>query len=714
LVLLRPDLVQVPYLNDAAVHEEMVRFALVRIRGGHFPPASWFPFLNLGSPQYLQYQSLGAMVTAMLAWVIGVGRAFTLTTWLLAGCWPLCVYGAARLFGLGRGAAVAAAMLSPFVSSFTGVGYEQISYLWSGYGLWSQLWAMWTLPFAWALSWRAIEDRRFVVPACLAVAATAAFHFETGYLAFGAVAVFVFARPSQFFSRAGRALVVGGGAVGLSAWVIVPLIAEGQWAAINQFLQAGPSGVDANSYGAGKVLTELFRGNVLDWHHLFLLTPLFLVGLGRCLLTWTSVERPGLFEAAAGRALVLVFVASLLLFFGRPSLGPLLDLLPGARDLFLRRFVVGVQLSALLLAGLGAATVARWLFAGSRRLLGPFGEHKWSRASVFGPVAVGCVFLAALVPAWSFLIDQAERDASFVSRQAAPTQAAQLDSLLATITEQGGGRTFAGDPGDWGTTFTVNEVPVFKYLASQDIDEVGFTVRTASLMSDPEVNFDEANPADFAAFGVRWLVLPTGMQPLVPAKPVEHRGVYALWEISANSYVQLVDTRGTVAATSGDLGSFSASFLSGLSARNPVYPTVAYGSGEAAAATLPAGEQPSAPPGRVLFESADLKDGSVEATVSATRTCVVLLSVSYNPGWQVLVDGSRASTEMVAPALLGVRVGPGVHTVSFVYHGYPDYPQLFLVAVATLVGLVLVERRRKSYPRDRKGRLGGQREVASL
>jgi uncharacterized membrane protein YfhO len=74
----------------------------------------------------------------------------------------------------------------------------------------------------------------------------------------------------------------------------------------------------------------------------------------------------------------------------------------------------------------------------------------------------------------------------------------------------------------------------------------------------------------------------------------------------------------------------------------------------------------------------------------------VLLSVSYNPGWQVLVDGRPATTDMVAPALIGVRVGPGVHSVRFVYRGYPDYPQLLLLAGAALVALVVVERRQKT------------------
>jgi len=52
----------------------------------------------------------------------------------------------------------------------------------------------------------------------------------------------------------------------------------------------------------------------------------------------------------------------------------------------------------------------------------------------------------------------------------------------------------------------------------------------------------------------------------------------------------------------------------------------------------------------------------------------------YDPGWRALVDGRAVATEMVAPALVGVRVGPGVHTVRFVYKGFPDYPQLLVLA----------------------------------
>jgi hypothetical protein len=53
----------------------------------------------------------------------------------------------------------------------------------------------------------------------------------------------------------------------------------------------------------------------------------------------------------------------------------------------------------------------------------------------------------------------------------------------------------------WGQDFTFGTVPVFKYLESRDADEVGYTLRTASLTTAPEYFFDDHDPSECRHFG---------------------------------------------------------------------------------------------------------------------------------------------------------------------------------------------------------------------
>ena len=62
LLNLRALTLGVTYLNDSSLHEQMVRFATTQLRSGHLPLTAWFPFLGEGSPQFLHYQSLPAIL----------------------------------------------------------------------------------------------------------------------------------------------------------------------------------------------------------------------------------------------------------------------------------------------------------------------------------------------------------------------------------------------------------------------------------------------------------------------------------------------------------------------------------------------------------------------------------------------------------------------------------------------------------------------------
>src|SRR5262249_48613078 len=123
------------------------------------------------------------------------------------------------------------------------------------------------------------------------------------------------------------------------AYFLVPRVANG--AALNRSVWEPQNKYD--SYGHRWVLTALVTGDLLDLNRLPIVTVLAAIGLAHALVR----------RQRADRAASLLFVAWLILFFGRPTWGVLYRLLPLSNDLHLHRFVGGVHFAAIALAGLG-------------------------------------------------------------------------------------------------------------------------------------------------------------------------------------------------------------------------------------------------------------------------------------------------------------------------------------------------------------------------
>jgi hypothetical protein len=682
LYVLRVETLVVAHLNDEAFHLGTVQLASTLLRMGRDPLSAWYPLLNLGSPEFLHYQSLPAIITGAAGLVVGVPRAFAWSTYLLLATWPISTFLCARLLGWSRWTAAAVACASPLIMSAAGLGYEYGSYLWIGYGVWTQLWAMWTLPLAIGFSWQAISQRRHLFAAVLSTALTVAFHYETGYLAGGAILVLGLAGSwgGTFRQRIGRAAVLAALGSAAAGWVLVPVISGGQFAARNEFLQ---NTADANSFGAPRVLRWLTTGQLFDKGRLPVLTVLLAVGLVTCVIRFRHDERC--------RVLVLLWAVYLVAFFGRPTLGPVIDLIPGSRDLFMRRFVCGVDLASLLLVGVGAVELTRLATRLTHRVV--------PRVDAIAVTATAVlVGIAALAPAWTQVASYAARDAKDINVQSGydATQGAEIGSLLRVAEARGGGRVYAGLLSNWGKSFRVGYVPVYEYLAGRGVDSVGFTLRTASLMSDAEPYFDDRNSGDYAVFGVRYLLLPEGMSTPVPAQPLLASGPYTLWRLPGVHYVQVVDTVGSIAENRTDIGAKSSRFLESSEPGEGRYLTVAYAGSAAAAPTLTRDSFGRGPAGTVVSEHADLERGTVTATVDARRTAVVVLSASFDPGWRVTVDGRQATTQIIVPAMPGVRVSAGVHVVRFTYVGYQYYWELFvLCSVSLALAAVIAARWRR-------------------
>lgn len=685
----------VAYLDDSSMHEQMVRYAAASITAGRLPMTGWFPYLGLGSPQFLHYQNLGAMTTGLAGSLFGANVAFRWSLYLLLALWPIVIYASGRIFGLERSAAALAAAVSPLLMSIPGIGYEQKAYVWVGYGVWSQLWAAWALPLAWATTWRSMNDRRFLFPAAGCVVLTAALHFETGYLAFGAVVIFPFLVPSSFRARLVRAATVGVGALVASAWVTVPLIVYGRWAAINEVLSK--TGL-VRGYGARQDLPWLFTRQIFDAGRLPIVSIAVLVGIVVCVVRWSADTH--------GRPLCVLFVACLLLSFGPTTWGALSDIVPGHADIFFRRFQLGVQLAGIYIAGIGILAAARLVHKGSVHAVCGLLSKKRPRPSFrfISPGIVAVLLIVFFWPAWSQLSSYDGWNAAAIGaqRMAQRDLSPNLAPEIAYIKRHGGGRTYAGQPTNWGATFRVGAVPVFKYLESKDVDKVGYTLRTASLMTDPEYYFNDRNPGDYTLFGIRYLLLPAAMAPPVPAQQIMIRGNFGLWVIPANGYLDIVNTVGTISENSADVGTRSRSLLDSRMLSHHEDLNVSWPStpaGQPTARRPTAGTRTDIAPGVVTGERADLARGQVIGTVDLSRRAVVLLSASYDPGWRVTVDGRVAPAEMLAPAVVGVVVGPGIHRVTFTYVGFEWYPELFVAAFLALSGLWFVSRRQSRFER---------------
>lgn len=247
-------------------------------------------------------------------------------------------------------------------------------------------------------------------------------------------------------------------------------------------------------------------------------------------------------------------------------------------------------------------------------------------------------------------------------------------------------------PSNWGQTFRIGDVPVFKYLESRDVDEVGYTLRTASLMTDPEFYFDERNPSDYRLFGIRYLILPPAHPPPIPAHLITCVGSYCLWDLPRDGYVQAGRIGGQLTADRTNVGVRSLTLLQSPLPETQAYLRLSLGkTSRSLGQPLVSQPLPSAPD--VVNQDASLARGFATALVRMPQAGVVVLSASVDPGWTARVDGRPAKVFPVAPALVATSVPAGIHRVTFEFAGFSGYWVLFLLGGLSEAVLAVIDRK---------------------
>lgn len=529
-------------------------FCMLSLLADHWVP-NWAQGYNLPA-----YYSHIPQIIIVATWKIAAlfSSHYSLFThyhyvvYFLLSLFPVTVFIALQTIGIPSVAAGLGALIASHLSTDGLYGLDPTSFLWRGYGLSSQLFAMIWLPLAVAYAWRYLNGtptKRSLLLAILSLAAVTSGHLGMGIIAFMSIGVLALGpmirsiltkswdtnSTNLIRTHIQKLLVVFGGVGLLLGYWILPILRDGNYHNISVW-----DGIwKFDSFGYREVLKNLFNGDLFDFGRFPILTILVGAGLFRAASGKIFEDRFPNSEskkrqqtdvrhnANASDNLVssgarnftdepeynyfpfaILFVFWLLMYFGRTTWGSLFTLIPGMSEFHLSRFIVGVHLSGLFLIPL----CFDWITSRTHALVVPL---KTSYASV-GIGLMSALFLIVSVYPQTiryashndFLITRGNTDYTRDSEDIN-----KLISTLRTAIKEKPGRVFAGRGGAWGKNFRIAETPMYMHLSTYGIPVILWLPETWSPNSDTEQYFSENNPAHYSLYNVRYVATPANLAP---------------------------------------------------------------------------------------------------------------------------------------------------------------------------------------------------------
>ena len=173
------------------------------------------------------------------------------------------------------------------------------------------------------------------------LSATLMSHLLYGYMAFITLGILALVHPDQLSNPRSLAVAVWTNwrrlaillllVIAVASYFLVPFFLDLDY--LNRSVWADPTRYD--SYGHSVLLSSLIGGHLFDgFNRVPMLSLLAAVGFAVCLLRWRD---------ARYLVPIAIFLLWMMLYFGRPTWGSFVDLLPMSRDIHMNRFIGGVH-----------------------------------------------------------------------------------------------------------------------------------------------------------------------------------------------------------------------------------------------------------------------------------------------------------------------------------------------------------------------------------
>ena len=666
--------IAVPNVNDDAQHIAFVRRAADGWSRGENVIDLWVPEFELGVPQFLDYQHLPHVAVAALGRLtfgaLDLRTLFDLVRYLLLIAFPLTVFWSMRTMGFTSVASAIAAAASSLLSGNHRYGFEYDSYVWRGFGVFTQLFAMHLSFVALATLHRVANRGTGIAAAALASSALVLSHLLYAYiLAITAVVLLLFGiTRANAAARVGRFAVVGAVTAVATSYMWLPFFMQSAYVNITPYLD--PAKYD--SYGAGPILSWLLSGDLLDHGRLPVLTLLLGAGVIGAVVTRA---RPALLA-------LILFGMWLVLYFGRPTLGVLIDLLPLHDSLFLHRFVGGVDIFAILLMGTGGA----WLW-------GLLRVSTSRRRLILLGVASLVFFAPALAERWSYYAQNADW---MGQTQAAIDGDADARTILDALGRQPQGRVYAGLRSNWGQTLDFgipfNSVRFYNLLAHHELDAVAPPNQSLSLNADLLWEFNDQDLSHYRLFNVDYVIAPRTVTFPRELRVLASTSKYVLYAAPGRGYAEYAAiTHSEPASTQQQLFTKELAWLrSGEPAR---WTFTRYDYHGAATPTDESFPIPDCPLGRVAYER--VQPARFEVLERCDAASAMVVKVTYHPNWHVTLDGAEVRTFMASPSYLAFDLPAGEHFIVAEYRSTPIKAPLLALGGLVLAATVAVDQRRR-------------------
>lgn len=558
--------------------------------------------------------------------------------YILLCLFPISVFLALRVIKLPWLISGIGALIASHISTDGLYGLDPSSFLWRGFGLSSQLFAMMFMPLAIAYALRFLQEynpslhltfhsfkstllsfscRHNFLPAVLFLTLSIMGHLGLGLMTIMSVGIVAISptflallekKPLKeirdtFISNIFKLLLLTGPTILILSYWIVPVLLQDNYHNISFWDPVWKF----NSWGWKEVVIQLINGHHFDFGRIPVLTVLVLIGgFSTFSLSHLSKQFSNNKDNILLYPLSFLFLFWFVLFFGRTTWGGLIDLFPGMKEFHQSRFIVGIHLSGFFLIPIGCwwlSSIITQAIHKSISLLQKSAELFEDQAtqdskliqkiSINSTVLFSMSILLVAVLVSVLAYPQTYRYANFndilINRgnDNFIKQNEDVELLFSTIRELKPGRVFTGRGGTWGKDLEIAETTYFMHLSTYGLPVILWLPETWSPNSDVEQFFIEDWAEHYDLMNVRYVVTTKDIEAKPFWEKINETNSWTLYSVPTSGYFTTGSHAAVVYSEKQHFINVIRLWLQSDNVKNKIFPQLTFKYAESATHTLP-------------------------------------------------------------------------------------------------------------------------------